>query len=134
MGKKREGRPALSPAQMEIMNAVWARGAASTAEVWEAIKARRAVARNTVLTLLNRLVGKGWLRRKRAGHGFVYESAAERTATVGRMLDDLVDSAFEGSAAGLVMSLLDSDRVDADEAARIREAIAEHRRKERSGR
>ena len=59
--ESREERAPLSDAQREIMDIIWDRGEATVAEVWRQFSARRPVARNTVLTLITRLVDKGWL-------------------------------------------------------------------------
>ena len=125
-----EPLPPLSEAQMEIMNVVWDRGEVTVADAWKALAARRKVARNTVLTMITRLEEKGWLCRDDAGHAFRYRAAAPREATLGTMIRRLVDTAFGGSAEGLVMALLHDRGVSKEEAGRIRAMIeqAEGRR------
>jgi predicted transcriptional regulator len=118
-----EPLPPLSEAQMEIMTVVWDRGEVTVADVWKAISARRKVARNTVLTMVNRLEEKGWLRRDDAGHAFRYRAAAPREATLGTMIRRLVDTAFGGSAEGLIMALLHGRGLSEEEAGRIRAMI-----------
>jgi predicted transcriptional regulator len=51
--------PALSEAQLEIMNVIWDREACSVADVWKILHERRGVSRNTVHTLIARLEEKG---------------------------------------------------------------------------
>ena len=125
--------PPLSEAQLEIMSIVWDRGEATVAEVWRALAARRKVARNTVLTMLARLEEKGWLRRDAAGHAHRYRAAVPRDATLGTMIRRLVETAFDGSAEGLMLALLHGRGVSKEEAARIRALIdqAEKRRRRR---
>jgi BlaI family transcriptional regulator, penicillinase repressor len=115
--------PPLSEAQLEIMNVVWERGEATVAEVWKALAGRRRVARNTVQTLMARLEEKGWLLCQAEGHAFRYRAAAPREATLGALVRKLVDTAFAGSAEGLVVALLDGRGVSKDEAERIRAMI-----------
>src|SRR5258708_3889295 len=95
--------PPLSEGQIEIMNVVWDRGEVTVADVWRALSARRKVARNTVLTMINRLEEKGWLSRDDAGHAFRYRAAVPRDATLRSVVRRLVDTAFGGSAEGMVM-------------------------------
>ena len=118
-----EPLPPLSEAQLEIMNVVWDRGEVTVADVWKALAARRKLARNTVLTMLTRLEEKGWLRRDEAGHAFRYAAAVPREATLGTMIRRLVDTAFGGSAEGLVMALLHGRGVSKEEAKKIRSMI-----------
>jgi len=115
--------PSLSEAQMEIMNVVWDRGEATVADVWKVLSGRRTVARSTVLTMLSRLEEKGWLRCDQEGHAFRYRAALPREATLGTMVQRLVDTAFGGSAEGLVMALLHGRGISKEEACKIKKMI-----------
>jgi len=119
----RGGRPALSEAQLEIMNVVWAGGEVTVTDVWAELARRRRVARNTVLTLMDRLEKKGWLTRRADGQTHYYSAAAPRAATLGNVVSRLVDAAFAGSAEDLVLALIEGRGVSADEARRIRRLI-----------
>jgi BlaI family penicillinase repressor len=113
----------LSEAQMEIMNFLWDQGETTVGEVWKALSARRAVARNTVLTMIVRLQERGWLHCESRGHAFRYRAAAPREVAQGMMVRRLLDSAFGGSAEGLALALLDGHGLTADESKRIRSMI-----------
>ena len=91
---------------MEIMNVVWERGEATVGEVWKALAART-VARNTVLTMIVRLQERGWLHCESSEHAFRYRASSPRKVAKGMMVRRLLDSAFSGSAEGLVLALLD---------------------------
>jgi len=108
---------------MEIMNVVWDRGEATVADVWKVLSARRRVARSTVLTMLTRLEEKGWLSCDEEGHAFRYRAALPREATLGTMVRRLIDTAFGGSAEGLVMALLHGRGVSKEEARKIKKMI-----------
>jgi predicted transcriptional regulator len=120
---KPESVPPLSEGQIEIMNVVWDHGEVTVAEVWKALCVRRKLARNTVLTMITRLEEKGWLCRDDAGHAFRYRAAVPRDRALRTVVRRLVDTAFGGSAEGLVMALLQGRGVSKDEAARIRAMI-----------
>ena len=120
---KKKAAPALSPAQMEVMELVWERGQIGVAEAWKALSARRPVARNTVQTTLARLHERGWLRASEEGNAFVYTPAREREGVVARMLERLIDTAFGGSHSDLVAAVVESPRLSSAEAARIRAII-----------
>jgi BlaI family transcriptional regulator, penicillinase repressor len=115
--------PALSESQLEIMHIVWACGEATVTDVWSVLAKRRAVMRNTVLTLMDRLAKKGWLQRRSDEHAHSYKATTSRAATLGRVVDRLVDVAFAGSADALVLALLEGRGVSEEEAGRIREMI-----------
>jgi len=108
---------------MEIMNVVWDRREATVADVWKALSARRKVARSTVLTMLTRLQEKGWLTCDEEGYAFRYRAALPRDETLSTVVRRLIDTAFGGSAEGLVMALLHGRGVSKDEARKIKKMI-----------
>ncbi len=112
--------PPLSSGQLEMMEIVWDRGEVAASEVWEVLSQRRAVARNTVVTTLNRLEGKGWLKHRTVGRTFFYTATRPRAGTMGHLVRQLVENTFGGSAEGLVMALLEDRGVTKEEADRIR--------------
>lgn len=111
--------PPLPDAQLEIMKIVWDRGETTAGEVWKAIASTRPVARNTILTLMTRLAEKGWLRQTLHGNVHRYSAAVGRESALNGMARRLVQTAFEGSVEGLLMSLLKGG-LSRDEAQRIR--------------
>ena len=132
--ENREDRAPLSDAQREIMDIVWDRGEVSVAEVWRALADRRSVARNTVLTVITRLVDKGWLAARREGNAFRYKATLPRDEAQAEELRRLVDTVFDGSAEGLVMTLLDGGGLSAEEVQRIRAMLLKAGRKSGSER
>jgi predicted transcriptional regulator len=119
--------PALSEAQLEIMHVVWEGGEVTVTDVWNVLAGRRPVARNTVLTLMDRLEKKGWLKRRPAGQTHYYTAATPRSAALGQVVHRLVDAAFAGSADALVLALLEGRGVSDEEAERIRQLIDQAR-------
>ena len=113
----------LTPAQLEIMNLFWEQGELGVAQVWKLLSARRKVARNTVQTMLTRLVERGWLLARPEGKAFCFRASRPRKSTLRRMVSQLLDTAFNGSASGMVMALLEARRLSADEAQHIRTLI-----------
>ena len=113
----------LTPAQLEIMNLFWEQGELGVAQVWKLLSARRKVARNTVQTMLTRLVERGWLLARPEGKAFCFRASRPRKSTLRRIVSQLLDTAFNGSASGMVMALLEARRLSADEAQHIRTLI-----------
>ena len=113
----------LTPAQLEIMNLFWERGELGVAQVWKVLSTRRKVARNTVQTMLTRLVERGWLLARPEGKAFCFRASRPRKSTLRRMVSQLLDTAFNGSASGMVMALLEARRLSPEEAQHIRTLI-----------
>lgn len=121
--KPRKELPALSESQLAIMHILWDREEATLGDIWSELSAQKPVAKNTVQTLLTRLVEKGWVAYRETGKGFIYRSAQERGAATKQILGRVLDVAFQGSTEGLVMTLLESRRISPEEAARLRKLI-----------
>lgn len=120
---KRKRLPPLSEAQLEIMNVLWRAGGGTVADVLEQLRLRRPVSRNTVHTMLSRLDEKGWLSHRSAGGAFYFTPAVPREEVQQEVARRVVDTVFDGSAAGILMSLLQDRSLSKDEAARIRRMI-----------
>ena len=122
--------PPLSEAQLEIMQEVWNRGEATVTQVWEALAQRRTVARNTIHTLMERLVKKGWLQRRIEGPSHYFAAKTSRTNTMKRLLNRLVDTVFCGSAEELILTLLKGRALTSQEAERIQSLIAQSKKED----
>lgn len=127
MNKPRD-LPPLSDAQMEVMQRIWDRGEATVSDVWQDLANERKVARNTVLTVMDRLAKRGWLTKRSLGNTHLYKATIARQKALGRVVERLIESTFCGSVDRLVMALLDGRGVTDDEALRIRRMINDARK------
>ena len=127
---KKKVLPELSDSQLEIMDVVWQLEKCTVADVLRHLQQKRSISRNTVHTLMTRLAEKGWLRIvENLESGFVYEATASRESAQQQSLRSIVDTVFQGSAEGLVLTLLDSGEVSDCELERIRKRIAQAKRR-----
>lgn len=115
--------PPLSDSQMEIMQRFWVRGEATVTDVWQDLSLERDIARNTVLTVIDRLSKRGWLSKRAVGNTHLFEPTVPQRKALGRVVERLVESTFSGSVDRLVTALLDGRGISDDEAARIRNLI-----------
>jgi BlaI family transcriptional regulator, penicillinase repressor len=120
--------PALSETHWEIMNVFWERSECTVADVWKVLNERRGVSRNTVQTLIARLEEKDWLRRRAGEGGIVYAPTVSREESQESSVRRLIETVFEGSPEGLVLTLLNG-ALSKSEAERIRRLIDSSRRK-----
>ncbi len=128
MSKAKE-LPLLSEAQLEIMNVVWDHEKCSVADVWRILKDRRGVTRNTVHTLIVRLEEKGWLVHTEEGSAFLYSATVSRKEARQRCVQRIIETVFDGSPEGLVLTLLGGGVLSKNEAERIRDMIAQAKRR-----
>ncbi len=98
---------ALSRCEFEIMEEVWKLGSASVRQVHGLLAARRRVAYTTVMTVMERLVRKGVLERRKAprGKAYLYRAVIARDRAVAQYLQDAIDILFHGSRAEFISYL-----------------------------
>ena len=126
--------PPLSSSQLEVMHFLWERGEATVTDVWQHLSQHREVARNTVLTVIDRLTKRGWLNKTAVGNTHLYRPTVAKDKALGNVVQRMVETAFAGSADQMVMALLDGRGITSEEAARIRKLIDESRTKRRKKR
>ena len=116
-------RPASKhPTELElaILKILWRDGPLPVRDARDALAADRDLAYTSVMTVMNIMVEKGYLRRRKQGARYVYRPVVGQEATSRRMLGDLVDRVFDGSASAAMVNLLDAADLDADELREIR--------------
>ena len=108
-------RPAMSPAETEILRLVWESQHATVQQVYDALPANRKVTYVTVATLLRRLEEKGYLEHRIRGKAFVYVATAKKEEVIKRTIGDLVQRLFGGNPVPLMQHLaLHSEISDED--------------------
>jgi predicted transcriptional regulator len=100
--------PKLSKLELQIMDALWSRGALSVREVQEAFPEKDRPAYTTVQTMVYRLEAKGAIRRvKKIGNAHIFEAVVSRASAQRRLIDDLL-AFFGGSSQPVVAHLIES--------------------------
>lgn len=117
-------RPGLSEAEMEVLKALWAQGPGTVRRVNEALAGRQ-WAYTTVLTLLQRLVAKGYVASETSGVAHVFRAAVTRDELLESRLKDTADELCDGSAVPLVLALVQGNRFSPEELAKFRRLLDE---------
>lgn len=110
--------PLPTDAELEILRVLWAHGPATVREVKERLEADQGY--TTVLKHLQLMHEKGLVDRDESGRAHVYAAATAEADTQRRLVRDLLDRAFGGSAQQLVMRALSAEQVSDDELEQIR--------------
>ena len=103
--------PKLTALELQIMEALWAKGALSVREIQETFPERARPAYTTVQTTVYRLERKGALRCvKRISNANIFEAAMSRREAQGRLVDDIV-GLFGGEAKPVMARLIESGKL-----------------------
>jgi predicted transcriptional regulator len=120
--------PKPTDAELEILTVLWSRGASTVREIHEIVLKRKPTQYTTVLKLLQIMSEKGLVRRNEEQRAHVYEAAVPRDLTRKQLAGDLLQRAFDGSAARLLQGALSARKASKAELAEIRKMLDEYDR------
>jgi predicted transcriptional regulator len=112
-------------AELGILRVLWDRGPSTVRQVAEALG--RESGYTTVLKLLQIMTDKGLVRRDEAQRTHVYQAAYTQDQTQRQLVSDLLNRAFDGSSAKLVLQALAARKASPEELAEIRKLLDRHR-------
>src|SRR5262245_22290644 len=108
-------------AELAILRVLLSRGPSTVQQVAGAMD--RDVGYTTVLQLLQVQTEKGLVTRDESARTHVYSAAFSEDQTQRQLVNDLVERAFDGSAAKLVMQALASKKATPEELDEIRKLL-----------
>jgi predicted transcriptional regulator len=117
--------PRPTDAELAILRVLWERGPSTVRQVHEALAGERETGYTTTLKLMQIMVEKGLLTRDASSRTHVYAATVPQDQTQRLLVADLVDRAFGGSAAELVMQALSARPVTPEQLEEIRQLIKE---------
>ncbi|MEM7312960.1 MAG: BlaI/MecI/CopY family transcriptional regulator [Planctomycetota bacterium] len=120
--------------ELEILKVLWDDSPLLVRDIRSRLAefADRELAHSSVVTMLNIMHRKGFVRRRKEGKAFLYAPKAQRDRVVNRMMKDMLSKLFDDSPAALMLSLLESTDVGADEIAELRKLIAKKAKENKS--
>ena len=123
--------PKLSKLELQIMEAMWERGAASIREIQEAFPERDRPAYTTIQTTVYRLEGKKAVRRvKKISNAHIFEAVVSRQAAQRRLIDELL-SLFGGRTQPVMAHLIETGKLTLRDVKEAEQMLKELRKKEK---
>jgi len=116
--------PRPTDAELEILRVLWLRGPSTVRDVHEVLSAQKGTTYNTTLKLMQIMNDKGIVTRDRSRRPQVYSPAVPQEQMQRRLVSDLIERAFGGSARRLVAALTSTD-ISKCELAEIRRLLGE---------
>ena len=112
--------PRPTDAELAILRVLWERGPSTVRDVHDELNEHAPTGYTTVLKLLQIMTEKGLVVRDETERAHIYEARYSEQKTQRQLLSDLVDRAFGGSAAKLVLQALSGRKANSDELNAIR--------------
>ena len=104
MAKRKAPNP--TDAELAILQVLWKQGPLTVRQVYEALLQQRHMGYTTALKTMQIMTDKGLVERDESTRSHVYRARLPAAETQKQLVGDLLDKAFAGSAARLVMSAL----------------------------
>ena len=108
-------------AELGILRVLWTRGPSTVRQIAEVLG--RETGYTTVLKLLQIMTEKRLVVRDESARTHIYEPAYTEDQTQRQLVTDLLDRAFDGSAAKLVLHALAATKTSPEELAEIKKLL-----------
>jgi BlaI family penicillinase repressor len=118
--------PRPTDAELQILRVLWAHGPSTVRQVNERVAEGREVGYTTTLKLMQIMAEKGLVSRDETDRTHVYHARATEDQTQRQLVADLMDRAFGGSAAALVLQALSANPATAAELDEIGKLIRDY--------
>jgi predicted transcriptional regulator len=113
-----------------IMERLWERGSpALVREILDDLRGDRDLAYTTVMTVMDNLYRKGWLRRERDGRAWRYEPMGSRSGYTAALMNDALETSADRRRALAHFAL----QMSPHDAAILRDALDQGLRESESG-
>lgn len=119
--------PNPTNAELEILQLLWRLGPQTVRDIQAEFSRERDVGYTTVLKTMQIMAEKRLVRRDESARSHVYVAAVEEGRIKQRLVTDLLDKAFAGSAVDLVVQALGAGRASPEDLTRIRKLLDEKR-------
>jgi BlaI family transcriptional regulator, penicillinase repressor len=124
--------PRLTRLELQIMDALWTRGALSVREIQETFADKNRPAYTTVQTMVYRLEAKKAIRRiKKIGNAHIFEAAVSRASAQRRLVDELL-AFFGGRSQPVMAHLIETGKLTLEDVQQAEQTLRKLAKKERS--
>ena len=110
------------PRELAVMSVLWRLGSATVTQVKDALD--EPLAYTSVLSALQTLEDKGYVRHEAEGRAYRYFAAVEAEAAGGSAIARIRDAIFQGSSERLFAQLVNDEGLCRDELERMRKLLA----------
>ena len=117
--------PRPTDAELDILRVLWDLGPSTVRHVHTTLQRQREIGYTTVLKLMQIMAAKGLVARDETARAHVYQAKVAREQTQRQLVGHLLDRAFGGSAAKLMMQALSGRKASAEELAQMLQMLAD---------
>lgn len=111
--------------ELQILKILWDNAPLPVRDIRNALARQgRDIAHTSVITTLNTMFDKGYLKRKKQANAFLFSPRVAQEKVSQQMLGDLVDRVFDGSAPAVMLALFEQSDIDENELKELRRLLS----------
>ncbi|SEB13464.1 BlaI/MecI/CopY family transcriptional regulator [Pedobacter hartonius] len=109
--------------ELEILQILWEKGNCTVRDVHDILTRNKEAGYTTTLKLMQIMHEKGLVKRDTSSKTHIYSALASQQKTQQHLVSRLIDNAFNGSAARMVMQALGNHKSSKDEIEAIKKYL-----------
>ncbi|QCK16915.1 BlaI/MecI/CopY family transcriptional regulator [Mangrovivirga cuniculi] len=109
--------------ELDVLRVLWDKGPSTVREVHDELSRQKDTGYTTTLKIMQLMHEKKYLSREKHGKTHIYKAEIDRKQTSDKLIDRLLETTFQGSAAKLVMHLLGNNKTDKAELEKIKKYL-----------
>ena len=115
--------PKPTEVELQILRILWELGPSPVRDVHKRLEEEKGTNYSTTVKMLSVMLDKGLVKRDEQAQPHVYRAVLTRDRAGQRMLNDLIDKVYNGSAATLVLQALASRKASPEELDEVRKLL-----------
>ncbi|MFC1541671.1 BlaI/MecI/CopY family transcriptional regulator [Candidatus Latescibacterota bacterium] len=119
----------LSKTEWSLMKICWEKGKASVRVIYEETLKEKKRGYQTVKTMLDRMVRKGYLEREKFGPIWLYIPAVSRSKLMAREIEKFANTVLDNTFTPLFVHLEKKEKLTVEEIESLKKLIEEHEEK-----
>ena len=109
--------------ELQILRILWELGPSPVREIHKRLEAEKGTNYSTTVKMLSVMLQKGLVKRDERAQPHIYRAALSRERAGKRMLGELIDKVYEGSAMSLVLQALSASQPTQEELDEVRRLL-----------
>lgn len=111
--------------ELQILRILWQSGGSTARQVHNELTELKGTTYSTTVKMLSVMLEKGLVKRDESISPQMYRAASSQKFTQKKMLGDLIEKVYDGSALSLVLQALSSGKTSSEELAEVRRMVDE---------
>lgn len=123
----RPRQPGLTENELEVMKILWAQSPLKVSDVLELIGRRPKPAYTSVLTLIQSMEKKGYIRHIKDGKAFSYLPVLQQGKFLTNEVKRIAKRLFDSTPGALILNLVKQEQLSAEEIAELKKLLRDEK-------